>query len=180
VDPVSREFLQNLRDRKDDTILSQFTKELANRGIEVISQKLLLQSLLLPPGVYSKKQPDEKTQEDIDFGMDHAKKIGEWDIGQTVVVKDKSVLAVEAIEGTDECILRGGKLARKKGAVVCKAEKKHQDDRFDIPTVGLDTLKVMKRSGANVLAIEANKTFVVTPEEFVAQVNRLGFIFVAV
>ena len=101
-----------------------------------------------------------------------AKEIGKIDIGQSVVVKDKMILAAEAIEGTDKCIKRGARFARGKGAIVVKVAKPHQDQRFDIPAVGMNTLKVMKRHKANVLALEAGKTIIVEQEKMVQFANK--------
>ena len=110
-----------------------------------------------------------------------AKEMGRLDIGQTVVVQNKMMLAVEAIEGTDKAIERGSKLANKiKAAVVVKVSKPSQDKRFDIPTVGLRTLKTMKRFGANVLAIEAGETFIVEEEKMIEFANKNKMVVVAV
>ncbi len=171
--------LAKMVNKNDDNIFFAIEAELRRIGIEVIAQKLLLEDLLLPEKVYSLKKPRKQDRKDIEFGLYYSKKIGELDIGQTVVVRNESVLAVEAIEGTDECIKRGGSLARKKGAVVCKTEKVSQDERFDVPTIGVDTINTMYESGCHVLAIEAGCTFVVTPKEVIDRVNKLGMIFVA-
>jgi len=171
--------LKNLINRKDDTILNAIVKEFRKINIKVVPQSKYLQSLLLSAKVYSKKKPNEQDRKDILFGFKHAKKLGELDVGQTVVVKNESVLALEAIEGTDECILRGGKLSNGYGAVVCKTEKTKQNKLFDIPTVGLNTLKSMKESQCHCLAIEAKKTFVVDFDDFIKEANRMKIIFLA-
>lgn len=170
--------LAGMKMRNDDSFFFTALKEFTKNKITVLPQGTFLQDFFLKEGVYSRKKPRREDREDIHFGLYFAHKIGELDIGQTVVAGKKSILAVEAIEGTDECIRRGGKLSQGKGAVVCKAEKPGQDERFDMPTVGIDTLNTMKESGAHCLAIEEGKTFVVNPQEFIAHANKLGIIFV--
>ncbi len=177
-DLTTLKLLKKAPNFNDNTLFWTLCEELEKRGIKVLPQGKFLPSLLLKEGIYTRKKPRKKDWEDIYFGLYYAKKIGELDIGQTVVVKKKSVLAVEAIEGTNACIIRGGKLG-KEGVVVCKAEKKNQDPRFDIPTVGLSTLDAMKEVKAKILAIEAEKTFVVTPQEMIQKANKLGIILVA-
>ena len=115
----------------------------------------------------------------MEFGFRMAKELGRLDVGQTVVVKDLAVMALEAIEGTDACIKRGGELARG-GAVVVKVAKPAQDDRFDVPTVGLETLKTMIASGCKALAIEASKTLLVEREEFIKLADEKGIAIVAI
>ena len=179
-DKATLRLLMSIKDRSDSTIFSALLEEFKKNGLTIISQKKFLEELLLPEGVYSKKKPSKKEWEEIEYGMFHAKEISGLDIGQTVVVRNKSVVAVEAVESTDQCIERAGSLIQKKGGVVCKVERKKQDDRFDIPTVGIQTLQTMKKSGCFILAIEANKTFVVTPEEVRRKANQLGITFVSV
>jgi len=172
--------LASMKSRNDDSFFYTMLREFEKIGMEVLPQSTYLKANLMAEGIYSRKKPGKEDKEDIQFGMYYASQIGRLDIGQTVVVRRKSVLAVEAIEGTDACIRRGGTLSRGKGAVVCKCEKPAQDRRFDIPTVGLNTLDAMKGSGAHVLAIEAGRTFVSDPQQFFAYANRLGIIVVAV
>lgn len=164
----------------DTTIFAIVAAEIEKVGVTILKQSYFLRPLLLAPGVYSKKKPGKEEQEIIDYGMLYARKMGDLDIGQTIVAGQKMILAVEAVEGTDEAIRRGGALAGKKKAIVCKAQRNNQDPRFDIPTVGLDTIAVMKESGCRGLAIEAEKTFVVDPENFIKEINRHGMIFVVV
>ena len=171
--------LSRLINRNDDTIFYSIKKELEKININILPQSKFLKKLLMKKKVYSKKKPSKKDWKDIEFGLYYAKKIGALDIGQTVIVKNRTVLAVEAIEGTDLCIQRGGKLSRGKGAVVCKSAKAKQDARFDIPTVGMQTLQSMKESNCNILAIEADETFVVTPKEIIDFVDKNKMILVA-
>jgi hypothetical protein len=143
----------------DDGILRSVAKELEKEGIHIVSSTFCMPDLLAPPGCLTKKRPTKEEKEDIQFGFMVAKELGRLDIGQCVVVRRKTVLALEAMEGTDETILRGGKLAKEK-AVVIKASKPNQDLRFDIPSVGLKTVEVMSKVRASVLAVEAGKTLI--------------------
>lgn len=162
----------------DDEFFNVIEKELRKKKIKVLPQYMFLQSLLLEEGIYTKKKPRKKDESDINYGLYYAKKIGELDIGQTVVVRNRAVLAIEAIEGTDACIERAGEFSHGNGGIVCKGEKIGQDVRFDMPTVGTDTLVSMKKAGCHILAIEAKRTFVVNPPEFIKKADELGIIFV--
>ena len=126
--------LMSLPDRHDDTIMNALVAKLESLGIHVMDQTLFLKDLMPQEGVLSKRKPTREEWEDMQYGFAMAKKIGGLDIGQTVVVKNKAIMAVEAIEGTDACILRGGKLGKK--AIVAKTAKPAQDNRFDMPGVG--------------------------------------------
>ncbi len=155
----------------DDGILKTVANELLREGIEVISATEFLPEILAPEGCLTKRKPSREEEEDIRFGWRIAKKIGELDIGQCVVVRKKTVVAVETIEGTDETILRGGRLAKEK-AVVIKVSKPMQDLRFDLPAVGLSTLKNMAKVRASCLAIEAGKTIIFDREEMISFANQ--------
>lgn len=171
--------LAKLRNRKDDTIMLAIVDELAKDGLEVVDQTLYLKPLMPDVGVLSKRQPTAEEQADIRFGFATAKAIGGMDIGQTVVVKHTAVMAVEAIEGTDACIRRGGALGRGK-AVVVKVAKPNQDPRFDVPAVGRDTLQSMIDSGCTVLAMEAGRTLFVEQEDVLQLANAQGMVICAV
>ncbi len=165
--------------RNDYPIFAAVAMEFEKHGIYFESQKKYLCSLLLPAGRYTKASISSSKYEDLEFGMEYAKKIADLDIGQTVVVLDKTVVAVEAAEGTDEAIRRGGKLtARKGGAVVCKSSKSSQDERFDLPAVGIQTLQVMLESGCKTLAIREGETIVVRPGDTIqfANAHKLNLI----
>ena len=163
-----QQLLASLPDQKDDTILMALVKELAKEGILVADQTALLKMLLPQPGVLTKRQPTEGELADMDFGLSMAREIGALDIGQTVVVKNRAVMAVEAIEGTDACIRRGGALAGGNGAVVAKAAKPQQDQRFDMPGAGPATIRSMIEAGASALVMEAGKTLLVDRMEAIA------------
>lgn len=173
------QFLATLPNQKDDTIMLGFVAELAKEGIETLDQSKLLRLLMPQAGVLTKIEPTAADYADIEFGFQVAKALGGIDVGQTVVVKQKAVMALEAIEGTDACIRRGGALARG-GAVVVKTAKPRQDQRFDLPTVGKDTLAAMEEVGAKVLAIEAGKTFIADRQAVLAQAKEKGIVIVAV
>ncbi len=164
---------------KDDTITLAIVDELAKDGISVLDQTKYLKPLMPGPQVFTKKKPTDAEMADVLFGFETAKAIGAIDLGQTVVVKGQAVMAVEAIEGTDACIKRGGTLARG-GAVVVKTAKPQQDTRFDMPAVGLTTLRSMEESGCTVLAIEAYRTLFAEKEQVLAEANKKGIVILAV
>ena len=150
----------------DDDILRAVAKEFEKEGITVVSSTTYLPELLAPHGCLTKRRPSSGEMEDIECGWTVAKELGRLDIGHSVVVRRKTVLALEAIEGTDMTILRGGALAKEK-AVIVKVSKPNQDPRFDLPAVGLDTIKVMSSVRAAALAIEADKTIIFDKEEMI-------------
>ncbi|MDI3279746.1 MAG: UDP-2,3-diacylglucosamine diphosphatase LpxI [Bacillota bacterium] len=165
--------LERISDRNDDSLLRALVEEFEREGLRVHQQTLLIGSLLPGAGVLSRRSPDLREREDMRFGFERAKAVAGLDIGQTVVVKEKAVLAVEAIEGTDAAIRRGGTLGRG-GAVVVKVSKPNQDLRFDIPTVGLSTIRTMIEVGASALGIEAGKTFLLDREETLRCADEAG------
>ncbi len=171
--------LFKLKDKKDDTILQAITDEIESEGLKVIRTTDLAGDLLMPEGVLAGGEPGPEEYKDIRFGFQVAKEIGRLDVGQTVVVKDRAVMAVEAIEGTDEAIRRGGLLAGG-GAVVVKVSKPQQDMRYDVPVVGPETLRAMAGVKASVLAVEAGKAIVVHREEMLAVAADAGISVVGV
>ena len=148
---------------KDDDILRELAKELEREGIAICEATFGLEGILMEEGALTACTPSEKQWEDIRYGWEVAHDIGRLDIGQCVVIKDRVVVAVEAVEGTDEAIKRGGDLA-KEGAVVVKRSKPQQDLRFDLPAVGPRTIEVMASVKASVLAIEAGRTILLDRE----------------
>lgn len=171
--------MAKMLNRNDYSFFKILEEELNKLKIEIISQKVYLRPLLLPEGRYTKKKIDTKILKDIEYGMDFAFKIAEMDLGQTVVVYNHMVMAVEAIEGTDECIKRGGNLSKLKGSVVCKSSRLNQDDRFDLPTIGNQTLQIMKSVNCSAIAIRANDTIVINPKEFIMEAERLKIHFIS-
>lgn len=165
--------------KKDDSILRAVAAELESEGITVRESTLFLDDILAPAGVLTRRRPTKDEQEDIKFGWHMAKEIGRLDIGQTVVVKGQAVLAVEAIEGTDEAIRRGGGLGNG-GAVVVKVCKPHQDLRFDLPAAGIQTIKTMAEVNASCLAVEAGKTIILERDAVVKEADSLGIAIVGV
>ena len=148
---------------KDDDILRELAKELEREGIAICESTFGLEGILVEEGTLTARAPSEKEWEDIRYGWEVAHEIGRLDIGQCVVIKDRVVVAVEAVEGTDGAIKRGGDLA-KEGAVVVKRSKPQQDLRFDLPAVGPRTIEVMASVKASVLAIEAGRTILLDRE----------------
>lgn len=173
-----QKLLAGLPDNSDDTIMLGFVREFAGEGLGILDQTALIRSLMPAPGVLTARPPTAAEQADMEFGLAMARQIGGLDIGQTVVVKNRAVMAVEAIEGTDACIRRGGELGR--GAVtVAKAAKPSQDNRFDVPSVGPDTIKSMIAAGAAALVLEAGKTLLVERKAVIKLADEQGITIVA-
>ncbi|MEA3359104.1 MAG: UDP-2,3-diacylglucosamine diphosphatase LpxI [Thermodesulfobacteriota bacterium] len=162
----------------DDDILRNVASELEKEGISVVSSAIYLPELLAPDGYFTKRKPSKEEMTDIEFGWKMAKELGRLDVGHCVVVKRKTVLALEAIDGTDKTILRGGELAHK-GAVVIKVCKPDQDLRFDLPAVGLSTIKTMSMVKASALAIESGKTLIFDKEAMIKLANDKGISIVS-
>jgi len=165
--------LFTLKDRSDDSILLAITRELEKDGITLLNTTDFCQNMLTPEGILTEEGITEDEWKDIRFGWKIAREMGRLDIGQTVVVKGRAVMAVEAIEGTDEAIKRGGFYAHE-GAVVVKVSKPDQDMRFDVPVVGLDTLKAMLEVRARVLAVEAKKSILLRKERLLREAEEAG------
>lgn len=173
-----RQVVAQAHDGTDVQLLLTFVADLAREGLHVCDQPSLLPELFPGPGVLTRRRANEKEQRDIAFGFRLAKATSELDIGQTVVVKDTAVLAVEAMEGTDAAIQRGGLLGQG-GAVAVKVARPRQDLRFDVPTVGPSTIATMKACGVSVLAFEAGCTFVIERERVVQDADAAGLTVVA-
>ncbi len=176
-DALALELMARVAVRSDDSLLRAIAAMLADRGLPVIDPTPFLGDALAPEGVLGRHAPTDAEWADARYGLELARAIGRLDLGQTVVVKDRCGVAVEALEGTDACIRRGGELARA-GAVVVKAVKPQQDRRFDLPTVGPRTLDVMRAARARVLAVEAGATLVVDLPELVRRADRAGIALV--
>jgi len=168
-----------LPDKRGDTILKAVADELSKNGIELQDSTLYMEPYLAVKGVLTKRRPTDAEQADMEFGYRMAKVVAEYDIGQSVAVKDLSVVAVEAVEGTDNCIRRAGELGRE-GIVVVKVSKKGHDMRFDVPVVGMRTLEALKDAKARVLAVEAGKTLMLEKEEFIKAADEAGISIVGV
>ncbi len=165
--------------RQDDAILRAVAGALEQEGIRVLESTLYLEHLLFPKGVLTRKKPTRSQRQDIDFGWRHARAIGQLDIGQCVVVRDCSVMAVEAIEGTDATIVRGGALAKEQ-AVVVKLRKPSQDFRFDLPATGIKTIESMAQVNAAVLAVEAGQSLLFDGDQMIEAAERASIVVVGV
>jgi DUF1009 family protein len=162
-----------LRHWKDDAILREVAGELEREGIEICESTFGLEGILADEGYLTSKKPSKKEEEDIQFGWETLATLGQLDIGQCVVVKDRVIVAVEAVEGTDEAITRGGTLGGK-GGVVVKRTKPQQDLRFDLPAIGPRTIQTMVAVQASVLAIEAGRTVILDREEVFSHAKEAG------
>ncbi|MBU41959.1 MAG: hypothetical protein CMN76_01975 [Spirochaetaceae bacterium] len=171
--------LARMENLNDYTIFKHIARELGKIGITVIEQTTYLGDCFLDAGRYGRKLKDQEL-EDVSYGMMYAREMNRLDIGQTVVVGQRSVIAVECVEGTDQCIRRGGSLYAKGGAIVCKVAKKNHDRRFDIPVTGESTLQSMFDSGCKVLAIEAGATIVVNKAEFLKSAKKKGISVISI
>ena len=174
-----RAFWMRSRDNRDDALLLSVIAEFARDGLTFDSALNFCPELLVRPGLLTRRHPTAREERDIAFGWELAKEMGRLDIGQSVAVKERAVLAVEAIEGTDQAIARAGELCRAGGFVVVKVAKPQQDMRFDVPTVGRLTIENLHRAGGRVLAIEADKTILLDQVETVELANRYSISIVA-
>ena len=172
IDAVAVEAIRQFSRMNDDAIMLWLIEQLEQRGIQVLPQADFLRELFLPERLLSKRAPNDAELRDARYGFEMAKEMGRLDIGQSIVAHSGMILAVEAIEGTDECLKRAGKVSGRKGGVVVKVAKPDQDPRFDIPTVGLRTLKTMRKAGLHMLVTEASRTLYLEPEEMIAFANR--------
>jgi len=177
-DEELKNLLSGIKDNKADTIFSSIAEKLKESGLQLLGSTTFIEDLLPKKGTLTKQEPDFSTWEDIYFGLDLAKEIAFLDIGQSVAVKKKAVVAVEALEGTDNIIRRAGKIT-KGGFVLVKVSKPRQDIRFDIPVVGLNTIKNLIKAGGRCLAIEAEKTIFLDREESLNLADKKGISIVA-
>lgn len=165
--------------KQDDAILRAVAGALEKEGIKVLESTLYLQHLLFPQGILTRKKPSKSQRQDIEFGWKHARAIGEMDIGQCVVVRDCTVAAVEAIEGTDAAVKRGGTLVREK-AVVVKVKKPGQDFRFDLPATGIETIRTIESVSGAVLAVEAGQALLFDREKTIAAADKAGIVIAGI
>ena len=176
--------LARLKDKRTDTILAAVAEEFKKDGIELLPSSTYLSHLIARAGVLTRRKPTPAESADIDLGWRAAKALAGFDIGQSVVVREGAVVAVEAMEGTDATIRRAAEIAGAHGAraplTVVKVAKPKQDFRFDLPVAGLDTLAVLQETGASALAVEADKTLIFDKEAFVEKADALRLTVVAV
>jgi len=163
--------------RNTDALISAVADVMRDAGVELLDSTVFLQPLLAPSGVLTDRMPDEQEREDFDFGYRMADAIAALDIGQTIAVKHKAVVAVEAMEGTDEVIGRAGHLAGR-GVRVIKVAKPNQDMRFDVPVIGIATIQAMRVAGASALSIDAGRTLVLDGEHVFKSANEAGITIV--
>ena len=189
--------LLNLRTRSTDVLLGAVAKVLGDEGIELISSTQFLEPLLAKAGVLTKRKPDEQEQKDIVYGRTVARAIAGYDLGQTVVIAGQACVAVEAMEGTDATIERAGQLFRtldaedsardngndattlRRALTVVKVAKPNQDMRFDVPVVGVPTIRTMQSAGATCLALEAGRTLMFDPDAIITAADAAGIAIVA-
>jgi DUF1009 family protein len=189
--------LLNLRTRSTDMLLGAVAKVLGDEGIELISSTQFLEPLLAKPGVLTRRAPDEEELKDIDYGRTVARAIAGYDLGQTVVIAAQACVAVEAMEGTDATISRAGALFRtldaedasrdtstdrttlRRSLTVVKVAKPNQDMRFDVPVVGVPTIRTMREAGATCLALEAGRTLMFDPDGIITEADKAGIAIVA-
>lgn len=171
--------LHSLKDHSDDTIMRAIIGELERDGIRLLKTITFTRDIMTKEGILTYRKPTEREWMDIRFGWHTARRVGRLGIGQSVVVKDRAVMAVEAIEGTDEAIKRGGMFAGK-GAVVVKLSRPGQDMRYDVPVVGMETLRVMNGVRANVLALEAGRCIIVDKKAFIKRADEIGISVVGI
>lgn len=177
-DDLVNRALAGLHRKNTDALIGTFVRMLEGRGIRVVDSTLFLKPLLAAAGAMTRRAPDESEQSDIAFCREMAKKIAGLDIGQTVVVADHAVVAVEAMEGTDRAIERAATLSNGRRLVVVKVSKPKQDMRFDVPVIGLKTVEVMQRSNAAVLAVDAAKTLLFERARLLEAANQAGIAIV--
>lgn len=169
--------LMKARDSKDDSLLSGVAKHLHEQGIDLMDSTTFVKDALPGAGVLGRVKPSAEALENLTFGFQMAKASAGLDIGQTVVVKKKAILAVEAIEGTDAAIRRGGQLGEGK-VIVVKVSKPNQDMRFDVPAVGLKTLQSLIDVKAEAFGFEAGKTLFIDLEAVIEKADRAGIAMV--
>lgn len=179
LDKRAQKILSSVNQMSAETIFKRIADELDGEGIELKDARLFLDRLLVQHGQITSLPPNDLELQDINFGRDIIKNIANQNVGQTVVVKNKTVVAVEAIEGTDSTISRGGRIARG-NIVVIKVSKPNQDMRFDVPIVGPRTIRVLKRAGGGVLALESGRVIILEKEKTVRMAEKCGIKIVGI
>ena len=179
VDTTTIKILAQNRNKKTSEIVTAVLNHFQDVGLSILKQDQFLKDLLPEPGILTNRKPDASQWVDIETGIATARKMANLNIGQTVVIKNQIIIAIEAIEGTDKTIERGGNLGGN-GVVVAKAAAENHDFRIDVPTVGMQTLKTLHAAKASVLAVEAKRTFVMEPELLYNQADKWKIAIVAV
>jgi UDP-2,3-diacylglucosamine hydrolase len=173
-----QELLNSIVDRRANTIFGAIANRLAAEGLSLIDSTTFLQPFVPKPGVLTRRKPSESEWSDIRFGLDLAKKVADLDIGLAVAVKNRAIVAVEALEGTDNLIRRAGRIC--KGLVIAKAGRPAQDMRFDIPVIGLQTIKTLIGARVSCIGFEAGKTLIIDMQPAIDLADKKGLAVVAV
>jgi hypothetical protein len=166
--------LARLSAKNTDSLIGAVADELAREGMTLLESTTFLEPLLAPEGVLTRRAPTKEERADIDYGLGIAREIGRLDLGQTIAVKDRAIVAIEAMEGTDAVIARAGEVTRGRSFVVVKVAKPNQDMRFDVPVIGLPTIENMYRAGATAIHVTAGKTLLFDRDELVAVADGKG------
>ena len=162
------------KDKQNDTLLGALAEELASGGIVLENSTMYCKEHMATAGVMTKHQPARSVQDDIEFGWNIVRKLGELNVGQAIAVKEREVIAVEAIEGTAKMIERAGQFCKAGGWTLIKTAKPNQDMRFDVPCVGPDTIKSLAQNGAKCLVVEAGKTIIIDKPDTIELADRMG------
>ena len=171
LDGKAKELMNSAQGKRDYSILKEVSNLLSKVGVEVMDSTTYLKALIPSKGTLTKRPPTKEEWDDIKYGVDLARKLAHYDVGQTIAVKDKTVIAVEAVEGTDQTIHRAGGLVNG-GFIVIKVSRPDQDMRFDVPLVGMETLETLIKSNGKVLALEEGKTLLIDKEEMIALADK--------
>ncbi|MEX2114987.1 MAG: UDP-2,3-diacylglucosamine diphosphatase LpxI [Pirellulales bacterium] len=172
-------FVSRKKSQQDDSLLGAIVEAFGRAGIAMRPATDFVPELLVKLACLTARQPSAGEWHDVQFGWRLAKEMGRLDVGQSVAVKDRSPLAIEAVEGTDQCIRRAGQLCQTGGFTVVKVAKPQQDMRFDVPTIGMLTLETMAAAGGRVLAVEAGRTIFIDQSEVIDFANRQQMVIVA-
>lgn len=164
--------LARLTTRNTDSLIGAVADELAREGITLVDSTSFLEPLLAVEGVMTRRAPNRQEQSDIEFGLEMAREVARLDLGQTIAVKDRAVVAIEAMEGTDSVITRAGEITSGRPFVVIKVAKPNQDMRFDVPVIGVPTIETMSRAGATAIHVTAGKTLLFDRSELVALADK--------
>jgi len=171
-------FFRLRHDKRNNTLLSALADELQSGGITLIDGRPYVPDSLAAEGLMTRTRPAADVQADIDFAWPLLKRLNELLIGQAVTCKDREIIAVEAVEGTDRLVQRTAEFCKRKGWVLCKASNPNQDMRFDVPTVGMATIENVHRNGGKALALETGRTIMLEKEKLVARADELGIAIV--
>ena len=173
-------WFKDIPDKRNDTVLTAVANVLSQHGVELQDVTKYCPSVLVPQGVLGAEPLNNALKRDVQFAWSIAKEMGRLDIGQSIAVKNGEIIAVEATEGTDMMIERAGQLCKNGGWTLIKVAKPNQDMRFDVPTIGINTIENLKRNNAGALIVEAGKTVIVDMQDVVSLANQYGIVFAAI